>query len=317
MRSYVLKRLLLLVPTLLGVATIVFVLLRVVPGDVVLLRLAGEGGKVAEDVLKAERARLGLDRPLWRQYLDWVGGLGRGELGLSMWTGRPVAQEIRIRLPLSLELTILATLLAVVVAVPLGALAAVHRGTWVDHALRVLTLSGLSMPSFWVGVMLVLGLLLLFRWSPPVAFTSFWDDPRANLLQLLWPALVVGFRSVALSARMMRSALLDVLGEDFVRTARAKGLAERTVIRRHAVRNALLPVITVIGLESAAILGGLVVTEQVFNLNGLGKLLLEAVTRRDYTLTQALIMLSASAFVLMNLVVDLCYAWLDPRIRYQ
>jgi peptide/nickel transport system permease protein len=317
MRTYVLKRLLLMVPTLLGVATIVFLLLRVLPGDIVLLRLAGEGGRVADDVLRAERMRLGLDQALWRQYLDWIWGLGRGDFGLSMWTGRPVAQEIRIRLSLSLELTILATLLAAAVAIPLGILAAVRRATWLDYLLRVFTLSGLSMPSFWVGVMLVLLLLRVFRWSPPLTFTSIWEDPVANLSQLIWPALVVGFRSAALAARMMRSALLDVLGDDYIRTARAKGLAEQAVVRRHAVRNALLPVITVVGLESAVILGGLVVTEQVFNLNGLGKLLLEAVTRRDYTLTQALVMLSASAFVVMNLAVDLCYAWLDPRIRYR
>jgi peptide/nickel transport system permease protein len=317
MRTYLLKRLVLVVPTLLGVATIVFVLLRVVPGDVVLLRLAGEGGKVSEEALRAERVRLGLDQPLWRQYVSWIAGLGQGDLGLSMWTGRPVAQEIRIRMGLSLELTVLATLVAVAVAIPLGILAGLHRGTWVDYVLRVVTLLGLSMPSFWVGVMLILALLLLFRWSPPLTFTSVWDDPLANLSQLVWPALVVGLRSVALSARMMRSSLLEVLGEDYIRTARAKGLAEPSVVRRHAVRNALLPVITVVGLESAVILGGLVVTEQVFNLNGLGKLLLEAVTRRDYTLTQALVMLSASAFVFMNLLVDLCYAWLDPRIRYR
>ena len=317
MRTYLVKRLALIGPTLLGVATIVFVLLRVVPGDVVLLRLAGEGGRVAEETLRAERARLGLDRPLWRQYVDWVTGLARGDLGLSMWTGRPVAQEIRLRLGLSLELTILATLVAVVVAIPLGILAALHRATWIDYSLRVFTLVGLSMPSFWVGVMIILTLLVLFRWSPPLTYTSIWDDPVANLSQLVWPALVVGFRSVALSARMMRSSLLEVLGEDYVRTARAKGLAERAVVRRHAVRNALLPVVTVVGLESAVILGGLVVTEQVFNLNGLGKLLLEAVTRRDYTLTQGLVMLSASTFVAMNLLVDLCYAWLDPRIRYR
>ncbi len=317
MRTYLLKRLVLVVPTLLGVATIVFVLLRVVPGDVVLLRLAGEGGKVSEETLRTERARLGLDQPLWRQYVSWIVGLGRGDLGLSMWTGRPVAQEIRIRMGLSLELTVLATLVAIAVAIPLGILAGLHRGTWIDYVLRVVTLLGLSMPSFWVGVMLILALLLLFRWSPPLTFTSVWDDPLANLSQLVWPALVVGLRSVALSARMMRSSLLEVLGEDYIRTARAKGLAEPSVVRRHAVRNALLPVITVVGLESAVILGGLVVTEQVFNLNGLGKLLLEAVTRRDYTLTQALVMLSASAFVLMNLLLDLCYAWLDPRIRYR
>ncbi|MET0851311.1 MAG: ABC transporter permease [Candidatus Rokuibacteriota bacterium] len=317
MRTYVLKRLLLMVPTLLGVATLVFLLLRVLPGDVVLLRLAGEGGKVADEVLRAERARLGLDHALWRQYVDWIWGLVRGDLGLSMWTGRPVAQEIRIRMTLSVELTILATLLAVAVSIPLGTLAALRRATWVDYLLRVFSISGLSLPSFWLAVLIVLMLLRLFAWSPPLTFTAFWQDPVANLSQLIWPALVVGFRSAALSARMMRSALLEVLGDDYIRTARAKGLSERAIVRRHAVRNALLPVITVVGLESAVILGGLVVTEQVFNLNGLGKLLLEAVTRRDYTLTQALVMLSASTFVVMNLLVDLCYAWLDPRIRYR
>ena len=317
MRTYVLKRLLLMVPTLLGVATLVFLLLRVLPGDVVLLRLAGEGGKVADEVLRAERARLGLDHALWRQYVEWIWGLVRGDLGLSMWTGRPVAQEIRIRMTLSVELTILATLLAVAVSIPLGTLAALRRATWVDYLLRVFSISGLSLPSFWLAVLIVLMLLRLFAWSPPLTFTAFWQDPVANLSQLIWPALVVGFRSAALSARMMRSALLEVLGDDYIRTARAKGLSERAVVRRHAVRNGLLPVITVVGLESAVILGGLVVTEQVFNLNGLGKLLLEAVTRRDYTLTQALVMLSASTFVVMNLLVDLCYAWLDPRIRYR
>jgi peptide/nickel transport system permease protein len=317
MRTYVLKRLLLMVPTLLGVATLVFLLLRVLPGDVVLLRLAGEGGKVADEVLRAERARLGLDHALWRQYVDWVWGLVRGDLGLSMWTGRPVSQEIGIRMTLSVELTILATLLAAAVSIPLGTLAALRRSTWVDYLLRVFSISGLSLPSFWLAVLIVLMLLRLFAWSPPLTFTAFWQDPVANLSQLIWPALVVGFRSAALSARMMRSALLEVLGDDYIRTARAKGLSERAVVGRHAVRNALLPVITVVGLESAVILGGLVVTEQVFNLNGLGKLLLEAVTRRDYTLTQALVMLSASTFVVMNLLVDLCYAWLDPRIRYR
>src|SRR5262249_43754695 len=201
----------------------------VVPGDVVQLRLAGEGGKVSDEILREERARLGLDQPLWRQYVGWIVGLGRGDLGLSMWTGRPVTQEIRIRMGLSLGLMALATLVAVGVAIPVGILMGLHRGTWVDYVLRVVTLLGLSMPSFWIGIMLILALLLLFRWSPPLTFTSFWDDPLANLSQLVWPALVVGLRGVALSARMMRSSLLEVLGEDYVRTARAKGLAESSV----------------------------------------------------------------------------------------
>jgi peptide/nickel transport system permease protein len=317
MRGYILKRLLLMVPTLLGVATILFLLLRILPGDIVLVRLAGEGGSVSAQVLQAERARLGLDLPLWRQYVEWIWGLVQGDFGLSMWTGRPVAYEISIRLKLSLEVALLATGVVVAITIPIGTLAALFRGRWPDYALRTVTLAGLSMPPFWVGVVLILLLLVLFRWSPPLTFTSFWVDPLANLSQLIWPTLVVGFRSVALSTRMMRSTVLEVLREDYVRTARAKGLRESAVVVRHAVRNALLPVITVVALESAAILGGLVVTEQVFNLNGLGKLLVEAVSRRDYTLTQALIMLSASAFVIVNFVIDVCYAWLDPRIHYR
>jgi peptide/nickel transport system permease protein len=317
MPGYILKRLLLMVTTLLGVATIVFIILRMIPGDIVLLRLAGEGGTVTEAVLRAERTRLGLTHPLWQQYAAWIGGLVRGDLGLSMWTGRPVAYEIWVRLKLSLELAVMASVFVVAVAIPLGSLAALRRASWIDYLLRGVALVGLSMPAFWVGVVVILLLLRLFRWSPPVTFTSFWENPLANLSVLIWPGLVVAFRSVALSTRLMRSALLDVLRDDYVRTARAKGLPEGRVVMQHALRNALLPVITIVSLESAAILGGLVVTEQVFNLNGLGKLLVDAVTQRDYTLTQALVMLSALAFVIMNFFVDLCYAWLDPRIRYR
>lgn len=316
MPAYVIKRLLLMVATLLGVATIVFVLLRLIPGDIALLRLAGEGAAVTDAMLKAERTRLGLTRPVWAQYAAWLWGLAHGDLGLSMWTGRPVGYEIWIRLRLSLELTVFASVLVGAIAIPLGSLAALRRGEWIDVGLRGFTIAGLSMPAFWVGVLVLLFLLLLFHWSPPVTFVSLWQDPAANLSLMVWPAAVVAFRSVALSTRIMRSALLDVLHEDFVRTAQAKGLPSRRVVMQHAVRNALLPVITVVSLESAAILGGLVVTEQVFNLNGLGKLLVDAVTQRDYTLTQALVMLSAAAFVIMNFFVDLSYAWLDPRIRY-
>ncbi|HYM68666.1 MAG TPA: ABC transporter permease [bacterium] len=317
MPAYILTRLLLMVAPLLGVATIVFVVLRLIPGDIVLLRLAGEGGSVTEAVLRAERARLGLSQPLWQQYAGWIWGLVRGDLGLSMWTGRPVAYEIWVRLRLSLELTLVASALVAAIAIPLGSLAALRRGGWIDYVLRGFAVAGLSMPAFWVGVLVLLFLLVLFHWSPPVTFTPFWQNPVANLSLMVWPACVVAFRSVALSTRIMRSALLDVLHEDYVRTARAKGLPWGRIVMQHAVRNALLPVITIVSLEAAAILGGLVVTEQVFNLNGLGKLLVDAVTQRDYTLTQALIMLSATAFVLMNFFVDLCYAWLDPRIRYR
>jgi peptide/nickel transport system permease protein len=205
---------------------------------------------------------------------------------------------------------------AVTLALPLGVWAAVRRGTWVDHLVQVFSVAGLATPSFWLGILLLLFLLTVFRWLPPMTFTPLWVDPVANLSQLIWPALAVGYRYSAVATRMTRSAMLEVLREDYVRTAWAKGLAERAVVVRHALRNALLPVVTVVGLEFAFLLGGLVVTEQVFNLNGIGKLFVDAISRRDYTLIQGLMLLVASAYVLVNVLLDLVYARLDPRIRY-
>jgi len=316
MQRYIINRVLLMIPTLFGVAIITFVLLRVVPGDVVLLKLAGDGGRVDESVLQQERARLGLDKPIALQFVDWTLGAMRFDFGLSMWTGRPIVQEVAIRLELSLELTILASIIATLLAVPLGALAALRQDTWVDYAIRLFSIGGLAMPGFWVGIITILCLLVFFHYLPPLTFTPLLKDPLANLSQLIWPALTVGYRYSAVATRMTRSTLLEVMRDDYVRTARAKGLAELVVVLRHAMRNALLPVVTVIGLEFAFLLGGLLVTEQVFNLNGIGKLLVDAVVRRDYTMTQALIMLIAGAFVVTNFVIDLLYVFLDPRIRY-
>ena len=305
-----------MIPTLLGVAIITFIIMRVVPGDVVTLRYAGEGGFVPKETLDLERVRLGLHLPLWRQFVDWLWGAMRFDFGLSMWTGRPIVHEIAIRLPLSLQLAVMATLIAVVISIPLGVLAAIKQDTWVDYAVRVFTVGGLSMPSFWLGIVILLSLLIAFRWSPPIVFTPLWQDPVANLSQLIWPAMAVGYRYAAMVTRMTRSSALEVLREDYVRTARAKGLRERVVVASHAMPNAMLPVVTVVGLEFAFLLGGLIVTEQVFNLNGIGKLTVEAVLRRDYTMTQALILLLAGVFVFVNFAVDLLYVWLDPRITY-
>lgn len=316
MQRYILNRILLMLPTLLGVAIITFILLRMVPGDVVQLKLAGDGGNVAADVIEAERARLGLNRPLLQQFFDWILGAVRFDFGLSMWTGRPIIQEVAIRLELSLQLALMATLFATALAVPLGILAAVYRDTWIDYAVRVFSIAGLAIPSFWLGIVVILILLVLFRYSPPLSFTPFFQNPGENLAQLIWPALAVGYRYSAVATRMTRSTLLEVMREDYVRTARAKGLAERLVVSRHALRNAFLPVITVIGLEFAFLLGGLLVTEQVFNLNGIGKLMVEAVLRRDYTMTQALILLVSGAFIVVNFFVDMLYVWLDPRVSY-
>jgi peptide/nickel transport system permease protein len=316
MLRYIAQRVMLMVPTLLGVALLVFFMLRVMPGDIVELKLKADGAAVSQEVLDVERARLGLDKPLYIQLVTWLGGMVVGDMGTSMWTGQSVSYEIAIRLELSLQVAFMATLIAVCIAVPLGTLAALFKDTWIDYVVRVLAIAGLAVPSFWLGMMLILTLLVVFTWLPPITFTSFYKDPVANLSQLIWPALAVGYRYSAVATRMTRSALLEVLREDYIRTARAKGVFERLVVARHAMRNAILPVITVIGLEFAFLIGGLVVTEQVFNLNGVGKLFVQAVTRGDYTLIQGLVMLVATIAVFMNLLVDLLYAVFDPRIRY-
>jgi peptide/nickel transport system permease protein len=303
-------------PTLIAVAVLIFVLVRVVPGDIVELRLVSGGSFVTKGVIEAERARLGLNKPIWGQFADWMVGLVRLDFGTSMWTGAPVTREIAIRLPLSLQLAIMATLIATVLAIPLGILAAVRRGTWVDHLVQVFSVAGLAMPSFWLGILMILFLLTYFHWLPPLTFTPLWVNPAANLAQLIWPALAVGYRYSAVATRMTRSAMLEVLREDYIRTAWSKGLSERVILRRHALQNALLPVVTVIGLEFAFLIGGLVVTEQVFNLNGIGKLIVEAINHRDYTLIQGLMLLVAVGYILANFVVDLVYAVLDPRISY-
>jgi peptide/nickel transport system permease protein len=233
-----------------------------------------------------------------------------------MWTGRPVIDEIGSRLGLSLQVAIMATILAVMISIPLGTIAALYNNSWIDHVIRTFAIAGLAVPSFWLGMLIILGLLHTFNWIPPLTYTPIWEDPIRNLSQLIGPAIAVGYRYSAVATRMTRSTLLEVLQEDYIRTARAKGVYERLVLSRHAIRNAMLPVVTVVGLEFAFLIGGLVVTEQVFNLNGIGKLFVETVTRADYTMVQALVMLVAAFFILVNFMVDLLYVVLDPRIRY-
>jgi peptide/nickel transport system permease protein len=317
MVAYTLRRILLMIPTLLGVAVLVFFMLRVMPGDIVETMLREGGGNVPQHVIEQERARLGLDQPIPVQFLNWFGGILQGNFGTSVWTGRPVLYEIGIRLELSLQVALMATVLAVIIALPLGTLAAIFRNTIIDYVIRVVSIAGLAVPSFWLGMLIILFLLTNFNWIPPLTFTSFFDDPIANLSQLIWPALAVGYRYSALATRMTRSSILEVMQEDYIRTARAKGVYERLVVARHGMRNALLPVVTVIGLEFAFLIGGLVVTEQVFNLNGIGRLFVQATARGDYTMIQALVIVVAITFILVNFLVDLLYAALDPRIRYR
>ena len=306
-----------MIPTLLGVAILVFILLRIMPGDIVEVMLLGEGGAVPQHVIEAERVRLGLDQPIYVQFFKWMAGVAQGDFGYSMWTGRPVAYEIGIRFELSLQVAVMATVLAVLIALPLGTLSAIFKDTWIDYIVRVISIAGLAIPSFWLGMIIILLLLTFFSWHPPLTFTPLLENPAANLSQLIWPALAVGYRYSAVATRMTRSSILEVLQEDYIRTARAKGVLERLVVSRHAMRNAMLPVVTVIGLEFAFLIGGLVVTEQVFNLNGIGKLFVEATTRGDYTMVQALVLLVATFFIVVNFLIDLMYAALDPRIRYR
>ena len=317
MHKYLIKRFLLMLPTLFGVALVTFVLIRVIPGDVVELRYSGDRGAVSQDILDRERARIGLDQPVWKQFLTWTAGVVRLDFGTSMWTGAPIWEEIKLRFTLSLQVAIMATLVAVLLAIPLGVLSALKQDTWIDYSVRLFSIAGLAMPSFWLGIVIILVMLVVFKWLPPMVYTPFWVSPTQNLAQLIWPALAVGYRYSAVATRMTRSAMLEVLREDYIRTARAKGLMQKLILSRHALKNAMLPVLTVVALEFAFLIGGLVVTEQVFNLNGIGLLFVQAVAHRDYTLLQALVMLVAGMFIFVNFLMDIAYAWIDPRIRYR
>jgi peptide/nickel transport system permease protein len=322
MYLYIFKRVLLMIPTLFGAAVLVFLLMRAIPGDVCVLRLATGGGSIDTTVLDNCRAEIGTDQPMYVQFLVFLKGLVTLDFGNSMWTGRPIIEEVGLRFQLSLQVAIMATLTAIAMAIPLGTISAVKQNTWIDYVVRAFSIAGVAMPSFWLGILIILGILITSKawfgtpWMPPITYVPIWEDPLHNLSMLIWPALATGYRYSAVATRMTRSAMLEVLREDYVRTARAKGLFHNLIVRRHALRNALLPVITIIGIEFAFLMGGLVVTEQVFNLNGLGKLFVESVENQDYNMTQALVMIVVGIFALTNLVVDIIYAWLDPRIRY-
>jgi peptide/nickel transport system permease protein len=323
MHQYILKRVLLTIPTLLGAGLLVFVLLRLIPGDVCILRMSGGSGYIDPKAIDVCRTELGLDRSYIVQFVDFIWRFVQFDFGKSMWTGRPIVEEIALRFQLSLQIAIMATLTAIILASPLGTISAVKQNTWIDYGVRAFSIAGIAMPSFWLGILIILGLLITTKslfgapWMPPIKYVPLWVDPLYNLSMTIFPALATGYRYSAVATRMTRSTMLEVLREDYVRTAKAKGLVQKLIIRRHALKNALLPVVTIIGIEFAFLMGGLVVTEQVFNLNGLGKLFVSSVTNQDYTMTQALVMLVVTIFVFTNFVVDIFYAWLDPRIRYK
>jgi len=317
MHTYILRRILLMFPTLLGSVTLIFLLMRLLPGDVALYMLgSSESSEVNVVALQQIRQELGLDKPLITQYGSWLWSAARLDFGNSYWTRQPVVEELKRRYPMTANLAILSLILGTLIAIPIGVLSAVRQDTMLDYAARVFVIAGLSIPNFWLSILLILGLVHYFSWLPPLDYAPFWVDPWLNLKQLIFPALITGYRLSAVGARMTRSSLLEVLRDDFVRTARAKGLREQVVIFRHALRNALLPVITIIGVEVLVLFGGLVVVETVFTIPGIGRFLVDAILHRDYPSIQALVFVFAVFVVGVNLLVDLTYAILDPRIRY-
>jgi peptide/nickel transport system permease protein len=301
--------------TLLGMSVVIFVLMRLAPGDIVDILFA-TGGYVNEADKKLIMRELGIDRPIWEQYVDWLRNMLTGDLGKSYRYDLPAWQVIKPLLPVTIELAILSTVIAVVLGVPTGVVSAVRQDTALDYALRIFSLAGLSMPSFWLGMVIILALVAWFGWIPPVTYVSPTQDFKIHAVQFLLPALAVGYRSSALITRITRSAVLEVMREDYIRTAWAKGQNGRVVIWRHALKNAMLPVITVIGIEFAFLIGGLVVTETVFNLPGVARFLVQAILWRDYPVVQNLVMFIAVVVIVSNLVVDMLYGWFDPRVRY-
>ena len=309
------KRIGQLVFTLWAVATLIFFMLRVLPGDPVEFKYISEGGTISAEQLQVQRARFGYDKPLAQQYVSWIVGLTRLDLGTSVWSENPISQEIGSRFGITFQLAIAALVIGLLLALPLGVAAALVRGTWMDQVIRVLTVTGQSIPSFWMAMLVILALLSTTGWIPSIQAVSFTQQPLEYMAQLFFPALVVGWRLSSVNARLLRSSLLDVLSQDYVRTAHAKGVPPARVIWRHALANAMLPTVTVIGIEFAGLLGGLVVTEQVFNINGIGRLLMQAISFSDLALIQGLVMLFALIFVTVNFAVDVVYALLDPRVR--
>jgi peptide/nickel transport system permease protein len=313
---YLLKRLLSLPPTLLGVSVLTFLFLRLIPGDAIAVRL-GTSTALSPEQLAQLRAYFGIDQPLHAQYLGWLGSLLRGDAGYSIRTGQPVAVEIAGRLPVTLELALGAGLVALALGIPLGLVSALRPNSALDLVARGFGLLGLSMPNFWLGTLILLVFARELRWMPNTGgYVDFLQDPAANLRFLLFPAVTLGVAMGAVVMRTMRSALLDVLSADYIRTADAKGLSRAVVIRRHALKNGLIVVVTILGIQVGYLLGGAVVVEEVFAVPGVGRLLLNAITQRDYALVQGGVLVIAVLFVLTNTVVDILYGYLDPRIRY-
>lgn len=314
MSRYLLRRLIATVPVLIVVSLIVFVIMRVAPGDVAQMLLSGDSGTAAsaEEVHRL-RQQLGLDRPYHAQYVTFLAGLVRLDPGKSLWTSEPIMLELGRRIPVTLELALLAVAISWAIALPTGILSAVFRDTWIDYVFRVFSVAGLALPAFWTGTLLLLLLVQHFHWMPPLGYVSPMDNPRLNIQQFIWPALIIGYATAAILSRMTRSAVLEVLREDYVRTARAKGLRGTVVVCRHVLKNAVAPVVTVSAVQMGNLLGGAVISETIFTLPGVGRFLVDAILHRDYPVVQTIVILFGVVVVALNLMTDLLYAWFDPR----
>jgi peptide/nickel transport system permease protein len=314
MSRYVARRLALLVPTLFGVSIVVFVLVRLLPGDATTLQLQDARSTAADEATL--RRQLGLDRPVYLQYVDWLGTLARGDLGRSFKSRNPVSEELGARIPVTAELGALALLIAAAIAIPVGVLSAARQDTWADYVARSSAIGLLAIPGFWLGTLIVTLPSVWWQWTPPLRYTRLLDDPPKNLAHVIIPALILGLGLSGGLMRLIRTQMLEVLRQDFVRTAAAKGLSESVVVVRHALKNAFIPALTALGLQVSLLVSGTVVLESIFVLPGMGRYLLESVQARDYPAVQALNLLFAVVIVLTNLFVDLLYGWLDPRVRY-
>jgi peptide/nickel transport system permease protein len=321
MYRYIINRLVLVIPTLVGAAALVFALMRLIPGDICVVRLASGGGTFNQHAVEVCHAEVGLDQPIVIQFWQFVSGLFRFDFGMSMWSGKPVSEEILTRLPISLEVALLATVVAIVIAIPLGTISALKQNSWTDLVVRTVAIAGIATPSFWLGILVILIILDTTQaitgtpWMPPIDYVSLWDDPVRNLSMAIWPAITVGYRYSAVTMRMTRSAMLEVLREDYIRTARAKGLSSGSILLKHALRNAAIPVVAIAAVQLGFMLGGSIVIESVFALHGVGFLAWESIGKNDFPVVQAVVLVLALIYVGLTLVADLINAVLDPRLR--
>lgn len=317
MRQYLLRRILITIPTIFGVTILIFLAMRVLPGDLLAVRQSESTSAIVltEEELQEVRASLGLDRPLYEQYLSWMRDIVRGDLGRSFWRQDPISETILRRAPITAQIAMMSIVIAWLIGIPIGILSAVKRNTLTDYIARLSVIIFVAVPSFWIGLLLVTFTVLVFHWRPPLTIVSLWEDPVANLQMTLGPSIVMGIGVGAGIARMTRSTILELISEDYVRTARAKGVKEKIVILRHVLRNALLPVVTISGLAFGGLLGGSVAVERAFGVPGLGAALTIALSERDWMMIQNMTLLYALIFTSINLLVDISYGLLDPRIR--